>query len=91
VVAVNDLNASGLISVLAGRGLRVPEDISTAGFDNTYFIPRLAMVDMHPDFLSRSAAVALHEASCSPARQSTQYSIAIDLVVGNSTIPAPQW
>lgn len=33
VIAANDMTAFGLISALAARGLRVPEDVSVIGFD----------------------------------------------------------
>jgi hypothetical protein len=36
VVAVNDLTAVGLIKGFTQAGLRVPEDISVTGFDNTH-------------------------------------------------------
>ncbi|MGH9446632.1 MAG: substrate-binding domain-containing protein, partial [Terriglobia bacterium] len=93
VVAVNDLTAVGLVNAFCEGGLRVPEDISVSGFDNTYlaayFVPRLTSVDMHPDVLGRTAADALHDAITSPASGAKEYAIKIDLVVGKSTGPAP--
>jgi LacI family transcriptional regulator len=93
VVAVNDLTAVGLINAFTEGGLRVPEDISVSGFDNTYlaayFVPRLTSVDMHPDVLGRTAADALHDAIASPASGGKEYAIKIDLVVGKSTGPVP--
>jgi len=94
VVAMNDLTAVGLISAFGEQGLRVPDDISVTGFDNTYlaeyFVPRLTTVDMHPDVLGRMAADALHEASSSSSGPSCrQHTIRIELVVGKSTGPAP--
>jgi len=93
VVAVNDLTAVGLIKAFTAGGLRVPEDISVTGFDNTYlaeyFVPRLTTVDMHADVLGRIAADALHESSTSAKTSGKEYKINIELVVGNSTGPAP--
>ena len=93
VAAVNDLTAVGLIRAFSEKGLRVPEDISVTGFDNTdlaaYFLPRLTTVDMHPDVLGRSAADALHDGSSSARASAREYTIQINLVVGKSTGPAP--
>jgi LacI family transcriptional regulator, repressor for deo operon, udp, cdd, tsx, nupC, and nupG len=36
VVAFNDLMALGLIRELVARGLRVPDDVSVAGFDGIF-------------------------------------------------------
>jgi DNA-binding LacI/PurR family transcriptional regulator len=92
VVAVNDLTAVGLINAFCEAGLRVPEDVSVTGFDNTYlaayFVPRLTTVDMHPAVLGRTAADALHDAITSPASGAKEYAIKVDLVVGKSTGPA---
>lgn len=37
IIAINELVAMGLIKALNEKGLRVPEDISVAGYDDTYF------------------------------------------------------
>jgi LacI family transcriptional regulator len=94
VVAMNDLTAVGLIKAFTDHGLRVPGDISVTGFDNTYlaayFIPRLTTMDMHPDVLGSTAATALHEASTETEPRAQEHVIKIDLVVGQSTGPAPR-
>jgi DNA-binding LacI/PurR family transcriptional regulator len=91
VVGVNDLTAVGLIKAFSEKGVRVPEDVSVTGFDNTYlaeyFVPRLTTVDMHADTLGRIAADALHEASTSAITTGKEYEININLVVGKSTGP----
>lgn len=93
VVAMNDLTAVGLIKAFSENGLRVPEDISIAGFDNTYmaeyFVPRLTTLDMHADTLGKTAADALHEMSTSSNAPGKEYQIEIDLVIGKSTGPVP--
>jgi len=94
VVAMNDLTAVGLITAFSDGGVRVPEDISVTGFDNTYlaeyFVPRLTTVDMHPDILGRTAADALHEASSSQNAAAVEHTIKLSLVVGKSTGPNPE-
>ena len=93
VVAMNDLTAVGLIKAFTDHGLRVPEDVSVTGFDNTYlaeyFVPRLTTVDMHPDILGRTAVDALHEASTTARNSGREYRINLDLVIGKSTGPVP--
>nr|MBA3450261.1 substrate-binding domain-containing protein [Chloroflexia bacterium] len=42
VFAVNDLTALGAMECLQRRGLRVPEDVSVAGFDDIYLAPYAA-------------------------------------------------
>ena len=37
IVCVNDMMALGVINALAGRGMRVPEDMAVAGFDDSIF------------------------------------------------------
>jgi LacI family transcriptional regulator len=92
-VSINDLTAVGLIKAFSDHGLRVPQDVSVTGFDNTYlaeyFLPRLTTVDMHPDILGRTALDALHEASAETQTSGREFRIDLDLVVGNSTGPAP--
>lgn len=93
VVSMNDLTAVGLIKAFSDHGVRVPQDVSVTGFDNTYlaeyFVPRLTTVDMHPDILGATALDALHEASAGAQNSGREFRINLDLVVGKSTGPAP--
>jgi len=92
VVAVNDLTAVGLIRAFTEGGLRVPEDISVAGFDKThladYITPGITTVDIHRDWLGRMAADALHELSTADEPQGKEYMIPAELVIKASTGPA---
>ena len=37
IIAINDTAAIGMIKALEERGIRIPEDVSLAGYDNTHF------------------------------------------------------
>jgi DNA-binding LacI/PurR family transcriptional regulator len=93
VMAVNDLTAVGVIKGLLKAGLRVPQDISVTGFDKTrlaeYSNPSITTVDIHRDMLGRMAADALHELSCSANPQGREYNVSAELIVGDSSGPAP--
>jgi DNA-binding LacI/PurR family transcriptional regulator len=93
VMAVNDLTAVGVIKGLLKGGCRVPEDISVTGFDNTrlaeYCNPSLTTVDIHRDMLGQMAADALHELSCSANPQGREYHIPAELILRDSSGPAP--
>jgi DNA-binding LacI/PurR family transcriptional regulator len=93
VMAVNDLTAVGVIKGLLKGGLRVPQDISVTGFDNTrlaeYSNPSITTVDVHRDMLGQMAADALHELSASPNPQGREYQIPAELILGESSGAAP--
>ncbi|MGC1482729.1 MAG: LacI family DNA-binding transcriptional regulator [Candidatus Acidiferrum sp.] len=93
VMAVNDLTAVGVIKGLLKGGCRVPQDISVTGFDNTrlaeYSNPSLTTVDIHRDMLGEMAANALHELSCSANPQGKEYHIPAELILRDSSGPAP--
>ena len=94
VMAVNDLTAVGVIKGLLNAGCRVPQDISVTGFDKTrlaeYSNPSITTVDIHRETLGRLAADALHELSSTVSPQGKEYRIGSELVIGDSTGPAPQ-
>jgi LacI family transcriptional regulator len=93
VVAVNDLTAVGVIKGLLKAGCRVPEDVSVTGFDKTrlaeYYNPTLTTVDIHRETLGKIAADALHELSDSATPNGREYRIGAELVLGDSSGPAP--
>jgi DNA-binding LacI/PurR family transcriptional regulator len=95
VMAINDLTAVGVIKGVLSVGCRVPEDISVTGFDNTrlaeYSNPSLTTVDIHREVLGRMAANALHELSGSEHPQGKEYEITAELVIGESSGPAPSY
>lgn len=93
VMAVNDLTAVGVIKGLLNAGCRVPGDISVTGFDKTrlaeYCNPSITTVDIHREILGRLAADALHELSSAINPQGKEYRVGSELVIGESTGPAP--
>jgi LacI family transcriptional regulator len=93
VMAVNDLTAVGVIKGLLNAGFRVPQDISVTGFDKTrlaeYSNPSITTVDIHRETLGQLAADALHELSSTASPQGKEYQIGSELVIGDSSGPAP--
>jgi DNA-binding LacI/PurR family transcriptional regulator len=93
VMAVNDLTAVGVLKGLLKAGLRVPDDISVTGFDNTrlaeYSNPSITTVDVHRDMLGQMAADALHELSAASKPHGREYQISAELILGDSSGPAP--
>jgi LacI family transcriptional regulator len=75
IVCYNDLVAVGLLHGLASCGIRVPEDVAVAGFDNIpvscYITPSLTTVDMRSEDIGRSALERLHTAIAVGDRSAT--------------------
>ena len=63
--AANDLSAIGVLAAADDLGLRVPEDVSVLGYDNTVFARMrrvsLSTVDAHISEVGRVAGVMLLE------------------------------
>lgn len=59
VICVNDMVAVGALHTAARMGIKVPEEISITGFDNTlvteYVVPEITTVDLQPKELGRAA------------------------------------
>jgi DNA-binding LacI/PurR family transcriptional regulator len=94
VMAVNDLTAVGVMKGLLQEGCRVPQDVSITGFDRTrlaeYSNPSITTVDIHRELLGRMAADALHELSGSANSHGKEYQIGVQLILGDSSGPAPK-
>jgi len=86
---VNDLLAVGALRALSERGLRVPQDVSLAGFDDialaSELYPSLTTVRIHGYELGQRAARALFGRINEPGRTQVAEVIATELVVREST------
>ncbi|MDR0343485.1 MAG: LacI family transcriptional regulator, partial [Nocardiopsaceae bacterium] len=95
VIAFDDVMALGVLERLRQRGLRVPADMSVAGFDNTavseYVWPNLTTVDFPRARIGRSSVeLLLSDPLTAPSIASGESSVLPGhLVVRQSTGPAP--
>jgi LacI family xylobiose transport system transcriptional regulator len=93
VFAGNDIQALGVIEVATERGLRVPEDVSVVGYDDTQVAtwarPRLTTVHQPIRRMAAEAArIVLRLAEGQPVEQQ-RLELATHLVVRDSTAPPP--
>lgn len=93
VIAMNDLTALGLSKAFSRAGLRIPQDISVVGFDKTFlaefFTPSLTTIDIHADRLGSLAVDCLQKLSSTPEPHGEEHLLPLQLVIGESTGPAP--
>ncbi len=89
VIVSNDKMAVGAISALHECGLRVPEDVSIVGFDNSsfsrYLIPPLTTVAFNFSLQSRLAFQFLFELIENPDTEPHQHILLPELVIRQST------
>ena len=88
VFCANDLLAVGALSALAERSLRVPEDVSVVGFDDTelarHSSPPLTTMRIHSRDMAHSAARRLLERVEAPGMPAVRIEFPIDLVIRKS-------
>ena len=91
VVCHNDYYALTLLKIATAAGLRIPEDLSVIGTDNTakceYSIPPLTSVDHNGTAMGRLAVELLVKRIQDPSRETVRMSCNSQLVIRNSTGP----
>jgi DNA-binding LacI/PurR family transcriptional regulator len=93
LICVNDITAVGALHELRARGLRVPQDVSVTGFDNIklseFCYPALTTVDIPRERIGQIICDALMPAAGKAAGTGPEVLIEPELVVRDSTGPAP--
>jgi len=95
VVAANDMMAIGCMSALREAGLRIPEDVAVAGFDDVpmarYITPALTTVRVRIAELGEQAMSMLNEQleSTGPVALA-QHRVPVELMVRESTVQPGQ-
>ncbi len=91
IFAFNDAMAVGVLHEARRRGLRVPEDLAIAGFDNVeiarYAIPRITTVEQPLEELGRQAVDLLYRMIEGHPLDGSLVELSTRLVVGGSTDP----
>jgi LacI family transcriptional regulator len=94
IFAGADIVAMGALDAIAEAGLRVPEDISVAGYDNTTFAAfrpiSLTSVDQAGHQIGASAARLLLDRIADRTRPATQVKLSPTLVPRRTTAPPPE-
>ncbi|BDZ41839.1 hypothetical protein GCM10025865_11380 [Paraoerskovia sediminicola] len=94
LVCFNDKIALGALRAAAERGLRVPDDLSVTGFDDSDVsratTPRLTTVRQPLEEMGRIAVGLLLRLLDGRKVEELHVSLATRLVVGGSTAPAPR-
>lgn len=95
VLAYNDLMALGVLSRLAARGVRVPEDVSVVGCDDIAMAamatPPLTTIGMPTEAAGRAAVDLLLRQLQSPtgSGEAPHRSLGTQLLIRSSTLPPP--
>ncbi|KAB8188691.1 LacI family DNA-binding transcriptional regulator [Nonomuraea phyllanthi] len=92
IFAANDVVALGVLAAAGELGLRVPEDLSVVGYDNTHLAAShhvsLTSIDQARRTMGRSAAALLSDRIGDPGKGSRLREIHPELIVRRSTGPA---
>lgn len=91
ILVINDLLALGVLRAANERGLRIPDDISVAGFDDItmarFANPPLTTVRVHADRVGCTAMRLCFERMRDPERPTQAVCISSELVLRGSTGP----
>lgn len=89
IIAANDLMAIGAINYIRSKGIRIPEDIAVAGFDNVYFskliTPPLTTYEQPIDELAKNAINLFINKIKHPTAKNKEVVLEGKLVVRKST------
>ena len=89
ILVINDLLSIGVLRAINERGLRIPEDISVAGFDDIamtrYLSPPLTTVRVHAEEVGRTAMRLCFERMRDPERPLQSVCVPAELVRRGST------
>jgi DNA-binding LacI/PurR family transcriptional regulator len=92
IFAGNDVVALGVLAAAAELGLKVPDDLSVVGYDNTQLSASgqisLTSVDQPRRTMGRSAAALLSDRIGDPAKVARLRQVTPELIVRRSTGPA---
>ena len=93
IVAASDVIARGVVQAVRARGLRVPEDVSVVGYDDSMLIPHtdppLTTVRQPVDKLCRAIARLCVQAAEGTQLSTTELAFHPELIARGSTGPAP--
>ncbi|MDO5287847.1 MAG: substrate-binding domain-containing protein [Actinomycetia bacterium] len=91
LVAFNDVVACGVLRRLAARRLRVPDDLSVVGCDNTWLAqltaPALTTIEVPRHRAGRAAVGQLGDRLRDPDTEPEEVVLATSLVIRDSTAP----
>lgn len=91
IFAFNDEMALSAMRIINERGLKVPEDISVAGFDNIsqseYVFPQLTTINCNIEMISRTAVWMLHNKIKNDVIDNFKIIVPVELIVRGSTAP----
>ncbi len=91
IAAASDLMALGAVQAVRARGLRVPQDVSVIGYDDSPLIaftdPPLTTIRQNVTAMSETAVTALVEVIGGSTSRAKEFTFRPELVVRGSTAP----